>query len=93
MVTVEPVPAGATVQVVTMVELASFSMTECPATSTVALTSRTRDSVACNFHVATVPCTLAALEHLVTAVVRRRGSSDGPSGSRRPRRGRLPARH
>ena len=55
MVTVEPVPAGATVQLVTIDELASFSMTECPATSTAALTSRTRDSVACNFHVATVP--------------------------------------
>ena len=54
-VTDEPVPAGATVQLVTIVEFASFSMTVCPATSTVAFTSRTRDLVACSFQVATVP--------------------------------------
>ena len=53
--TLEPGPAGATVQLVTIEELASFSMTVCPATSTLALTSRTRDLVACSFHVATVP--------------------------------------
>ena len=71
MVTLEPVPAGATVQLVTIDELASFSMTACPATSTLALTSRTRDSVACSFQVATVPCALPAFQHLVVAVVRR----------------------
>ena len=47
-VTDEPGPAGATVQFVTIVELASFSITVCPATSTSALTSRTRDLVACS---------------------------------------------
>ena len=36
-------------------ELASFSMTVWPATSTLAFTSRTRDLVACSFQVATVP--------------------------------------
>ena len=40
---------------VAIVELASFSITVCPATSTFTLTSRTRDMVACSFHVATVP--------------------------------------
>src|SRR5262245_8839500 len=54
-VTVEPCPAGETVQLVTIDELASFSMTVWPATSTLALTSRTRDLVACSFQVATVP--------------------------------------
>ena len=54
-VTDEPSPAGATVQFVIIDEFASFSMTVCPATSTLALTSRTRDLVACSFHVATVP--------------------------------------
>ena len=54
-VTDEPGPAGATVQLVTIELLASFSITVCPATSTVALTSRTRDLVACNFQLATVP--------------------------------------
>ena len=54
-VTEEPGPAGATVQLVTIDELASFSITVCPATSTVALTSRTRDLVACSFQLATVP--------------------------------------
>ncbi|AMD56073.1 hypothetical protein ATO49_26750 [Mycolicibacterium fortuitum subsp. fortuitum DSM 46621 = ATCC 6841 = JCM 6387] len=51
----EPVPAGATVQLVTRLELASFSITVWPATSTEALMSRTRDSVACSFQLATVP--------------------------------------
>ena len=54
-VTDEPDPDGATVQLVTIELLASFSMTVCPATSTAAFTSRTRDLVACNFQVATVP--------------------------------------
>ncbi|SHW91164.1 Uncharacterised protein [Mycobacteroides abscessus subsp. abscessus] len=54
-VTDEPGPAGATVHVVTRVELASFSMTVCPATLTADLISRTRDSVACSFQDATVP--------------------------------------
>ena len=39
-VTVAPVPAGATVQLVTIDELASFSITVLPATSTSARTSR-----------------------------------------------------
>ena len=54
-VTLEPGPAGATVQLVTIDELASFSMTVWPATSTAAFTSRTRDLVACSFQLATVP--------------------------------------
>jgi hypothetical protein len=54
-VTDDPGPAGATVQLVIMDEFASFSMTVWPATSTLALTSRTRDLVACSFQVATVP--------------------------------------
>src|ERR1700752_4216158 len=54
-VTLDPGPAGATVQLVTMDELASFSMTLWPATSKLTCTSRTRDLVACSFHLATVP--------------------------------------
>jgi hypothetical protein len=54
-VTDEPGPAGATVQLVIIDELASFSITVWPATSTLALTSRTRDFVACSFQLATVP--------------------------------------
>ena len=54
-VTDEPGPAGATVQLVTIDELASFSMTVRPATSTVAFTCRERDLVACSVHSATVP--------------------------------------
>ena len=54
-VTLDPGPAGATVQLVTMDEFASFSMTVWPATSTLTCTSRTRDLVACSFHLATVP--------------------------------------
>ena len=50
-----PGRGGATVQFVTIDELASFSITVWPATSTWASTSRTRDLVACSFHVATVP--------------------------------------
>ncbi|CNU76948.1 Uncharacterised protein [Mycobacterium tuberculosis] len=53
--TLEPGPAGATVQLVTMDEFMSFSMTVCPATSTFTCTSRTRDCVACSRHLATVP--------------------------------------
>ena len=52
-VTDEPGPAGATVQLITIVELASFSITVCPATSTFILTSRTHDLVDCSFHIAT----------------------------------------
>ena len=70
-VTLDPGPAGATVQLVTMDEFASFSMTVWPATSTLTCTSRTRDLVACSFHLATVPGPLPALQHLVFAVLRR----------------------
>ena len=47
---------------VTIDEFASFSMTVWPATLTVARTSRARFSVACSFHLATVPGALAALK-------------------------------
>ena len=66
----DPGPAGATVQLVIIDEFASFSMTVWPATSTLALTSRTRDFVACSFQRGDGACALAALEHLVVAVVR-----------------------
>ena len=52
-VTDEPGPAGATVQLITIVELASLSIRCARPRRTCILTSRTHDLVDCSFHIAT----------------------------------------
>ena len=69
-VTDEPGPAGATVQLVTIDELASFSMTVCPATSTVGLHVAHPRLGGLQLPLGDGACALPALEHLVVAVVR-----------------------
>ncbi len=77
-------PGGATVQLVTMDEFMSFSMTVVAARPR-SPAHRERDCVACSRHLAAIAPPLAALEHLVLAVVRDR-ILNGRSHSRPARR-------